>query len=47
MAMVAWLFYFVGTFQMFKWAVKRHKAYKAEFGTAYPRNRKAMFPFIY
>ncbi|KAJ3352167.1 3-oxo-5a-steroid 4- dehydrogenase [Allomyces javanicus] len=31
--------------QMYLWAVKKHKAYKKEFPN-YPKNRKAMFPFI-
>ncbi|KAK4049129.1 3-oxo-5a-steroid 4- dehydrogenase [Microbotryomycetes sp. JL201] len=32
--------------QMYVWAVKKHKRYRKEFGSDYPRNRKAMFPFI-
>ena len=44
---IAWFFYFVGTYQMVVWAIKRHGAYKKEFGNAYPRNRKIMFPYIY
>ncbi|KAK4055854.1 3-oxo-5a-steroid 4- dehydrogenase [Microbotryomycetes sp. JL221] len=32
--------------QMYVWAVKKHRRYKKEFGTAYPKGRKAMFPFI-
>jgi very-long-chain enoyl-CoA reductase len=31
---------------MTEWAVKKHKAYKQEFGDKYPRGRKAIFPFI-
>ncbi|KAI9250425.1 3-oxo-5-alpha-steroid 4-dehydrogenase-domain-containing protein [Phascolomyces articulosus] len=41
----AWLFNIVATGQMYVWAVKKHKNYKKEFKD-YPRNRKAMFPFI-
>jgi very-long-chain enoyl-CoA reductase len=29
------------------WALKKHKAYKREFGEKYPRGRKAMIPFIF
>lgn len=43
----AWLFLVVSTGQMALWAVKKHKNYKKEFGKEYPRNRKAMVPFIY
>ena len=42
----AWLFVAVGGFIMSKWALKKHKAYKREFGEAYPRHRKAIIPFI-
>ncbi|KAI8140687.1 3-oxo-5-alpha-steroid 4-dehydrogenase-domain-containing protein [Fennellomyces sp. T-0311] len=41
----AWLFNIVATGQMYVWAVGKHKKYKKEFKD-YPRNRKAMFPFI-
>ncbi|ORZ06905.1 3-oxo-5-alpha-steroid 4-dehydrogenase-domain-containing protein [Absidia repens] len=41
----AFLFNVVATGQMYVWAVKKHKNYKKEFST-YPRNRKAMIPFI-
>jgi very-long-chain enoyl-CoA reductase len=30
---------------MYVWAIKKHKAYKKEF-PQYPKNRRAMFPFI-
>ncbi|PIL35638.1 hypothetical protein GSI_02367 [Ganoderma sinense ZZ0214-1] len=36
----------VSTYQMTVWALKKHRNYKKEFGKEYPRNRKAMFPFI-
>lgn len=32
---------------MVAWAVKKHKAYRREFGDKYPRGRKVMFPFIF
>ncbi|KAI9485448.1 MAG: 3-oxo-5-alpha-steroid 4-dehydrogenase-domain-containing protein [Benjaminiella poitrasii] len=41
----AFLFNIVATGQMYVWAVKKHKNYRKEF-KEYPRNRKAMFPFI-
>ncbi|KAI8384450.1 3-oxo-5-alpha-steroid 4-dehydrogenase-domain-containing protein [Radiomyces spectabilis] len=41
----AFLFNIVATGQMYIWAVKKHKIYRKEF-KGYPRNRKAMFPFI-
>ncbi|KAI0059252.1 hypothetical protein BV25DRAFT_1860876 [Artomyces pyxidatus] len=43
----AWLFVAVSTGQMLSWALKKHKGYKKEFGTAYPKGRKAMIPFIF
>ncbi|KAH9917846.1 3-oxo-5-alpha-steroid 4-dehydrogenase-domain-containing protein [Fomitopsis serialis] len=42
----AWLFVAISAFTMSTWAIKKHKAYKREFGDAYPRNRKAIIPFI-
>jgi len=42
----ALLFLVVSTVQMGVWALKKHHAYKKEFGTKYPR-RKAMIPFIF
>ncbi|KAF9069201.1 3-oxo-5-alpha-steroid 4-dehydrogenase-domain-containing protein [Rhodocollybia butyracea] len=41
----AYVFTAVGTGQMIVWALKKHAAYKKEFGKAYPR-RKAMIPFM-
>jgi very-long-chain enoyl-CoA reductase len=32
---------------MAKWAQKKQRNYKKEFGDKYPGNRKAMFPFIF
>jgi len=47
----AYLFFIVSTGQMLIWALKKHKNYKKEFNgedgkPKYPRNRKAMFPFV-
>jgi len=42
----AYGFLIVSTGQMYIWAAKKHAAYKKEFGSAYPKGRKAMFPFI-
>lgn len=39
------LFTIVGTTQMFAWAIKKHRRYLREFPD-YPKNRKAMIPFI-
>ena len=44
-SMVSWLFMVIGAGQMFIWAQKKHSAYLKEFKD-YPKNRKAMFPFI-
>ena len=40
-----WLFYGVGAIQMYFWAIKKHKRYKKDF-KEYPKNRKALIPFI-
>jgi very-long-chain enoyl-CoA reductase len=40
------LFTAVAVAQMFVWALKKHRRYRKEFGSDYPRNRKAMFPFL-
>lgn len=45
-AYTSWFFFVVSLLQMVDWALKKHKAYKKEFGDKYPRNRKAMIPFI-
>lgn len=42
----AYGFLIVATGQMYVWAAKKHVGYKKEFGSAYPKGRKAMFPFI-
>ena len=44
---VAWLFWAVSTVQMLAWAAKKQRAYKKEFGKEYPRQRKAMIPFLF
>jgi very-long-chain enoyl-CoA reductase len=43
---VAWIFLVISTYQMYVWAIKKHRAYRKEFGSNYPKDRKAMFPFI-
>jgi hypothetical protein len=40
------VFLVIGLFQMVIWADKKHKAYKKDFGKAYPAERKALIPFI-
>ncbi|KAK7206552.1 3-oxo-5-alpha-steroid 4-dehydrogenase-domain-containing protein [Myxozyma melibiosi] len=40
------VFWTVSTVTMFKWALKKHSKYKREFAGKYPKNRKAMFPYI-
>lgn len=40
------LFLLVGGGQMAVWAVQKHKRYRRDFGDKYPRNRKAMFPYV-
>ncbi|PKY21729.1 hypothetical protein RhiirB3_409780 [Rhizophagus irregularis] len=44
-SIAAWLFLAAGSTQMFLWALKKHKSYCKEFKD-YPKNRKAMIPFI-
>lgn len=44
---VAGIFAAVSAGQMGVWAIKKHRAYKREFGTKYPKGRKAMIPFIF
>ena len=46
-AYIAWLFWAVSTAQMMGWAAKKQRAYKQEFGKDYPRQRKAMIPFLF
>jgi very-long-chain enoyl-CoA reductase len=42
----AWIFTIVAGVTMAMWSIKKHKNYKKEFGKEYPRNRRAMIPFI-
>ncbi|CAG8469351.1 2429_t:CDS:2 [Dentiscutata heterogama] len=44
-SLAAWLFIVAGFYQMYLWAIKKHKAYRKEFKD-YPKDRKAMIPFI-
>jgi len=41
----AWLFFAVSFGQIYLWAIKKHKRYRAEFAD-YPRRRKALIPFL-
>ncbi|TFK73259.1 hypothetical protein BDN72DRAFT_213988 [Pluteus cervinus] len=41
-----WLFVAVSLGIMTNWALQKHKNYRNEFGKEYPRNRKAIIPFI-
>ncbi|KAJ7119469.1 3-oxo-5-alpha-steroid 4-dehydrogenase-domain-containing protein [Mycena epipterygia] len=45
-SLAAGFFFVMSGWQMLVWAVKKHRAYQKEFGDKYPRNRKAMIPFI-
>ncbi|KAK9456278.1 3-oxo-5-alpha-steroid 4-dehydrogenase-domain-containing protein [Dipodascopsis uninucleata] len=40
------LFWAVSSGTMYIWAIKKHKKYRKEFGDKYPKNRKAMIPFV-
>ncbi|KAG8690643.1 3-oxo-5a-steroid 4- dehydrogenase [Ceratobasidium sp. 395] len=41
------IFIVAGTTPMIIWAIKKHKAYRREFGASYPRNRKILVPFLF
>ncbi|PPQ95445.1 hypothetical protein CVT26_008464 [Gymnopilus dilepis] len=41
------IFTVIATVTMGKWAAKKHRNYKKEFGKEYPSGRKAMIPFIF
>jgi len=43
----AYIFTIFSIVQMAKWAQEKHKRYLKDFKEAYPKNRKAMFPFIF
>jgi len=45
-SLAAWFFTVIATGQMVIWALKKHKNYRKEFGKEYPRERKAMVPFL-
>lgn len=45
-SVAAWLFTIVAFYTMAIWAIKKHKNYKREFGSSYPRGRKAIIPFV-
>lgn len=42
----SYLFFVVGAVQMVAWGKNKHANYKREFGKRYPKNRKAVIPFI-
>jgi len=42
----AWVFVAVSSYTMTVWAFKKHKAYRKDFGKEYPKDRKAIFPFV-
>jgi len=44
--LLAWIFTIVAGVTMAMWSIKKHKNYKKEFGKEYPRNRRAMIPFV-
>lgn len=44
--LAALLFTFAGAVQMTIWAKQKHRAYKKEFGVKYPKQRKAIIPFL-
>lgn len=43
----SYLFLFAGTGTMLMWAKQKHAKYRKTFGDKYPKNRKAMIPFIF
>ena len=44
--LTALLFTFGGAVQMTIWAKQKHRAYKKEFVEKYPKQRKAIIPFL-
>ncbi|TFY76928.1 hypothetical protein EWM64_g7084, partial [Hericium alpestre] len=44
---VSYIFLGSMLYQMGEWAIKKQRAYKKEFGKAYPPERKLMIPFIF
>ncbi|WFD26840.1 very-long-chain enoyl-CoA reductase [Malassezia nana] len=47
LSLSALIFLVVSTVQMSLWAIKKHKNYRKEFGEQYPRQRKALVPFLF
>lgn len=47
LSLSALIFTIVSTAQMTLWAIKKHKNYRREFGSAYPASRKIMYPYVY
>lgn len=47
MSSSALLFTVVSCAQMTVWAIKKHNAYRREFGSAYPKDRKIMYPYVF
>jgi very-long-chain enoyl-CoA reductase len=43
----AYFFTVLSVLQMAQWAKDKHIRYQKEFKDAYPKGRKAMFPFIF
>lgn len=44
--LTALLFTIAGLVQMSIWAKQKHRAYKKEFADKYPKQRKAIIPFL-
>jgi very-long-chain enoyl-CoA reductase len=44
--LTALLFASAGALQMTIWAKQKHRAYKKEFADKYPKQRKAIIPFV-
>jgi very-long-chain enoyl-CoA reductase len=44
--LTAVLFTIAGGVQMTIWAQQKHRAYKKEFADKYPKQRKAIIPFL-
>ena len=44
--LTAFLFTIAGAVQMTIWAQQKHRAYKKEFAEKYPKQRKAIIPFL-
>lgn len=47
MSFASLLFTVVSAAQMTIWAIKKHKAYRREFGDQFPKSRKIMYPFVF